>query len=128
MIVEDKNKQSVELRLAKEVNLLTKEVTRLHDCEFLKVFKNPWKFIGFSFLKGLMLGLGTVLGATVLVAIVAYLLAQMRFVPIIGDFVEEVITHIETSGSPQIKAPTESNFIQQYQQQKKVLEEENSTM
>lgn len=122
------DQKHVELQLAKEVKLLTKEVTRLHDCEFLKVFAHPWKFMGFSFLKGLMIGLGTVLGATVLVAIVAFLLAQMRFVPIIGNFIEEVITHIETSGSPQIKAPTQSSFIQQYQQQKKVLEEGSSTM
>lgn len=115
------DQKHVELQLAKEVKLLTKEVTRLHDCEFLKVFKNPWKFIGFSFMKGLVIGLGTVLGATVLVAIAAYLLAQIRFVPIIGDFVEQIITHIESSGATEIKTTIQESFVQQYQNDKKFL-------
>ena len=49
----------------------------------------------FSFLKGLMIGFGSVLGASVLVGIFIYILAQIRLVPILGDLVEDVINQIQ---------------------------------
>lgn len=95
----------LEKELSAELKDLTKEVRKLKKLEFIQVFKHPWKFMGFSLLKGLMVGLGSVLGATVGVAIFVYLLSQISFVPIVGDFVEEIITEIqpaqeEQSGNP----------------------------
>lgn len=49
----------------------------------------------FSFLKGLMIGFGSVLGASVLVGIFIYILAQIRLVPILGDLVQDVIDQIQ---------------------------------
>ncbi len=85
----------LEKELATEVRKLTKEVKSLRKLEFVKILKHPWKFLGMSFLKGLMVGFGSVLGASVLVALFLYILSQISFVPIIGDFVEEVLTQIE---------------------------------
>ena len=38
-------KINAEKELANEVKKLTKEVRKLKDLEFLRVFKHPWKFI-----------------------------------------------------------------------------------
>ena len=88
-------KLNAEKELAKEVKDLTKEVRKLKNLEFLRVFKHPWKFLWFSFLKGLMIGFGSILGASVLVGMFVYLLAQISFIPILGDFIEDIILQIE---------------------------------
>jgi len=51
--------------------------------------------MGLSFLHGLMVGFGWVIGASVLVALLIYLLAQIQFVPYLGDFVTDVIDEVK---------------------------------
>ncbi|MBD3360199.1 hypothetical protein GF366_00185 [Candidatus Peregrinibacteria bacterium] len=94
-----KTKKSVELQLTNEVKELTKEVKKLKKLEFMRVLKSPFKFMWFSFLKGLMVGLGTVIGASVLVALLIYILSKISFVPIVGDFVKDIIQQIETNST-----------------------------
>lgn len=43
-----------------------------------------------NFLGGIAWGVGSVLGATLFIAILAYSLSKINLVPIIGDFVTEV--------------------------------------
>lgn len=97
-------KLKAETQLAKEVKELSKEVRKLKELEFIKVFNHPIKFMFFSFLKGLMVGFGSVLGASVLVALFVYVLAQISLVPILGDFVEDIISQVQVA-QPQA-APT----------------------
>ncbi|MFA5947703.1 MAG: DUF5665 domain-containing protein [Candidatus Gracilibacteria bacterium] len=85
----------IEKELVKDLKTLTREVENLKDLEFIQVFKHPWKFIWFSLLKGLMVGFGSVLGATVVVALFVYILSQISLVPVVGDFVKEVIDEIQ---------------------------------
>ncbi len=86
---------NVQKELTSELKQLAKEVKRLKSMELIQVLKNPWKFMGFSFLKGLMVGFGSVLGASVLVGLFVYLLAQVSLVPYVGDFVQEVVSQIQ---------------------------------
>jgi Domain of unknown function (DUF5665) len=83
-----------EITLVKEVKELTKEVKSLKKLEFVKVLKHPWKYMWLSFLHGLMVGFGWVIGASVLVAMLIYILAQIQFVPYIGDFVTDIIDEV----------------------------------
>lgn len=99
------------LALAREVKELTTEISRLKKMDFMQVFNHPIKFLFYSFLKGLMIGFGSVLGASVLVGIFIYLLAQIRLVPILGDFVQEVINQIQTEQSVQSPAKTTQQNI-----------------
>ncbi|MCX6734698.1 MAG: DUF5665 domain-containing protein [Candidatus Peregrinibacteria bacterium] len=101
------------LALAREMKELTAEITRLKKMDFMQVFNHPVKFLFYSFMKGLMIGFGSVLGASVLVGIFIYVLAQIRLVPILGDFVQEVINQIQTEQSVKpssnIKFPTSNS-------------------
>ncbi len=101
-------KTNIEKELAKEVKTLSKEVRKLKDLEFLRVFKNPWKFMFFSFLKGLMVGFGSILGASVLVGVFIYLLSQISFIPVIGDFIEDIILQVKIEKSLDL-APSSTN-------------------
>jgi len=109
-----------EKEFAKELKELSKEVRKLKSMEFLQVFKNPWKFMWFSLLKGLMIGLGTVLGASVLVGFFVFALAQISFVPILGDFVEDIISQVQVQ---QTADPSQENsFVNQYNNTKNNIE------
>ena len=55
--------------------------------------------LGFQFIRGLAFGLGSVLGATVLVSILVYFLAQIDFIPIIGEWAQEILIAIKPEGS-----------------------------
>ena len=48
-----------------------------------------------SFLKGLASGLGWIIGATILVSLLTYILSQIEFIPILGDIVSQLIKEIE---------------------------------
>ncbi|MDD3861665.1 MAG: DUF5665 domain-containing protein [Candidatus Gracilibacteria bacterium] len=91
----------LELELGKELKILTKEITKLKDLEFIQVLKHPWRLMGLSLLKGIMIGFGSVLGATVLVALFVYLLSQISLVPVVGDFVKEIIQEIQMGNGAQ---------------------------
>jgi hypothetical protein len=49
----------------------------------------------FNLLRGLAFGLGSVLGATILVYATVQILAQIEFIPILGDWAIELIEQIE---------------------------------
>ena len=46
------------------------------------------------FLSGIITGLGSAVGATLIVAILLYLLSKVELVPIVGTWLSEVITEI----------------------------------
>lgn len=105
--------------LVKAVNEMAKQVETLRDMEPLQVFKNPWKLLWYSFLKGLMIGLGSVLGASVLITILVYLLAQLSNVPVLGSFLDKILSKTETV---QEDASKNNILIDKYQETKKSLE------
>ena len=92
----------LEIQLSKEVKALTKEMEKLKDFELIQVLKHPGRMMGMALLKGLMVGFGSVIGATVLVALFIYILGQISFVPVVGDFIEKVIQEVQVS-QPQSK-------------------------
>jgi type IV secretory pathway TrbF-like protein len=49
----------------------------------------------FQFLKGTAFGLGTLLGATIVMSIIVFILSQVEFVPIIGEWVAEILNEIQ---------------------------------
>lgn len=60
-----------------------------------------------NFLGGLAWGLGTVVGATVFVAVLLGILRFLGFVPVIGEFVTQIKADIESRRLP--TGPLESN-------------------
>jgi len=113
-----------ELALAKELQVLTKqtqeltkEVRKLKKLEFVKVLKRPWKFTLMSFVKGLMVGFGGVVGASLLVGLFIYILAQISVVPFIGDFVEDIIEEIRPT-EQSTSQEDETDIFQQFDEQK----------
>lgn len=84
--------------LHNEINALNKELTRLNQHRYIKLHNSIPKMLGFQFIRGLAFGLGSVLGATVLVSILVYFLAQIDFIPIIGEWAQEILIAIKPEG------------------------------
>jgi len=64
--------------------------------------------------KGIMVGFGSVLGATVFLSIFIYILAQISLVPIVGDFVKDVMSSIESTTQIQESNGQDGGIFEQY--------------
>lgn len=89
-------RESANHRLVREVHRLTKTLNKLQKEQPFDVMKNQKRFLWLSFLKGVMVGFGSFLGATILVALVVFLLSKIQFIPIIGDFVKDILQELST--------------------------------
>ena len=81
--------------LAFEVRTLRAEVERMNNHRFIKLHDSLWKLGLFQLYRGLAFGLGSVLGATLLVSIVAYMLGSIDFVPVLGDWAKQILEEIK---------------------------------
>lgn len=72
-----------------------KELVLLNSHRFVRLHNSIRRLVMFQFLRGLAFGLGSVVGATILVSIMAFLLAQINFIPIIGEWAAEIARQIE---------------------------------
>lgn len=88
-------KDELTLELAKEVKNLSKNIRDLESEKIFQLVSNPWRLMWYSFLKGLMVGFGSVLGATVIVGVFVYALSQIEFIPIIGDWVKQILEQVK---------------------------------
>lgn len=76
---------------------LTEEVARLNNHRFIRVQNSVWRMIMFQFARGLAFGLGTVIGASLLVSLLAWWVSQFEFLPIVGDWASQIAKQIELS-------------------------------
>lgn len=83
--------------IAEEVSGLRRELARLNDHRFMRLHESLFRMLAFQFARGLALGLGTVVGATILVSILAYTLSQIDFIPVIGSWASEIARQIQDS-------------------------------
>ena len=72
--------------LASEIRALRAELERLNRHRFIVIHNSTPRLLAFRFAQGLAAGLGTVVGATALVSVLAFMLSQIDFVPILGDW------------------------------------------
>ena len=91
--------KSQEDALVGEVRALREELTRLNGHGFVRVYNSVPRFLAYNFAKGLVVGLGTVLGATLLLSVVAWSISQIEFLPIVGDWASEIARQMEESGA-----------------------------
>ena len=76
--------------LTREVRALRKELRVLNSHRFVRIHNNLPRLLAFNFARGLAVGLGTVLGATVLLSLVVWSLSQIEFLPIIGEWAAQI--------------------------------------
>ena len=81
-----------ETLLVAEIAELRGELAKLNEHRFIKAHNSLRKMVLFQFYRGLAFGLGTVIGATILVFVVGYFLSSINFIPILGEWAAEVLS------------------------------------
>ncbi len=76
--------------LAAEITRLRAEVARLNANRFVRLHRSLSGMFAVQFLRGLAFGLGSVVGATILVSLLVYTLSNINFVPVIGGWGKEI--------------------------------------
>ena len=78
-----------------EIKKLYEAIKTLNNSNIFKIYNSTKKILLISFLKGLASGLGWIIGATILVSLLTFILSQIEFIPILGDIVSQLIKEIE---------------------------------
>ena len=86
-------------RLAAEVSALRAELTLLRKHQMFVLYQSVPRILLFRFASGMAVGLGTVIGATVLLSLIVWSLSQIEFIPIIGDWATRIAAQIEAGGA-----------------------------
>ena len=81
--------------LTKEVHALRVELRRLNSHRFIRVHNSIPRMLAFNFARGLAIGLGTVLGASVLLSLLVWALSQIEFLPIIGEWAAQIARQVK---------------------------------
>ncbi len=84
------DEKAVQLRLAEAIETL-------NDHNLMRIYSSSWWIVWTNVLRGLAFGLGSVIGASILVYITVQVLAQIEFIPILGDWALRLISEIEKS-------------------------------
>jgi len=77
-----------------DLKAVQKELHLLNTHRFVRIHNSMWRLIGFQFVRGLAFGLGSVIGATILVSMLVYSLSNIDFIPIVGEWAKEIVDMI----------------------------------
>lgn len=80
--------------LAAEVRALRAELTQMREHRMFLLYQSVPRVLMFRFASGMAVGLGTVIGATVLLSAIVWSLSQIEFIPIIGDWASQIAAEI----------------------------------
>lgn len=80
-------------RLIMELQKLSRDLEKFNLAEYMELLNNPRRYLLVNFAGGIARGLGIAIGATLLAAVVFYILQRVVVLnlPIIGDFIAELI-------------------------------------
>jgi hypothetical protein len=98
-MTEDEDRTNADLQ--GELRALQAELHRLNAHRFVRIHNSMWRLITFQFIRGLAFGLGSVIGATILVYVVVYSLSTIDFIPIVGEWANEIADMIKQNGTTQ---------------------------
>jgi len=69
---------------------------QLLNHRFARIQASLWTALWAYFLQGIAFGLGSFLGATIVVYLLVMALGQLEFIPIVGDLASQLIAEINT--------------------------------
>lgn len=81
--------------MSDDITRLAETLEKINSQTFFRIYNSIWRLLWVNFLRGLAFGLGSVLGATILVSVLILILHQIEFVPILGEWAVKLITEVE---------------------------------
>ncbi|WP_371226577.1 DUF5665 domain-containing protein [Roseovarius sp. 2305UL8-3] len=93
----DSSEQSLAGDTTAELRIVRRELEKLNSHRFIRMHNSVFRLLTFNFMRGLAFGLGTVLGASVLLSLVAWSVSQIEFLPIIGEWATEIARQMKAA-------------------------------
>ncbi|HHC29926.1 MAG TPA: hypothetical protein ENK80_05125 [Rhodobacterales bacterium] len=81
--------------LTDEVRALRAEVMKLNQQRYFQIESSLWQVAFWNLVRGLAWGLGSVLGATILLSLLVRVLGSMDFIPVLGEWGQRLIEEIQ---------------------------------
>ncbi len=78
-----------------EIAALRAEIAKLNAHRFIRMHNSIPKLLAFRFASGLMFGLGTVLGGSILLSFVILAMSSIDFIPVIGDWAARIAKEMQ---------------------------------
>lgn len=95
------DKSGADETLVDEVRAVRDEVRQLNEKRFFRIESSFWRMAFWSLVRGLAFGLGSVLGATILLSVLITILTSIDFIPVLGDLAQRLIEEIQTTVPPE---------------------------
>lgn len=73
-------------QLGQKIDGLRESIETLNSSGFVRMHSSWIRFIWANFVRGVFVGLGTVIGATVLLYVIVQFLSNIDFIPVIGEW------------------------------------------
>jgi len=83
------------VQLTQALTKLTQVVERVCGPRYFEMVERPRRFLFYNFLGGVIRGLGGAIGATLMMALLFYLLSRLQWVPVIGRWIAEILKIVE---------------------------------
>ena len=83
--------------LAEEVRALRQEVIRLNAQRYFRIESTLWQVAFWNLVRGLAWGVGSVIGATLLISYFVQVLSSIDFIPVLGEWAQQIINQIDTA-------------------------------
>ena len=78
-----------------ELKQIRDALETLNQHKFVRLFNSTPRMLWFQFLRGMAFGVGSVMGATIVVSIIIYIFSYVEFIPIIGDWATAIMAEIQ---------------------------------
>jgi Domain of unknown function (DUF5665) len=101
---DDSDEHAEQLRaITREVDRITKIVERMNLGDYVGLLQRPGRLLWLNFVAGLARGLGTILGATLLVSLIVAIAHQIiaTNLPGVSQFFENLVRLLQNSGKGQ---------------------------
>lgn len=85
--------RQLQRRLVVRLARLSQDLEKYNLAEYMNLLNNPRRYIWLNFSGGVARGLGFGLGATILAALIIYIMQRLVVLnlPLIGDFIAELV-------------------------------------
>lgn len=83
--------------IKQELQDIHQQLDKLNKHQFVRLYNSTRRMLWFQFLRGVAFGLGSVLGATIVVSLLISMLSQIEFIPIIGEWAKEIAVEISNT-------------------------------